>query len=280
MGSSSPCTACSWTSERQENCRYESHVKLFYEAGNRGVWSLGSNMILKDRGPGAPTREVENARFVEENTSIPVPTVVQSWNEDATGRTFILLKRVPGEPLSAAWPKLSADQKDNIARQTAQYLQQLRSLQSNCLQALNGGPIYSNFLFPNRTSDVPHGPLASDEDLWLDMERSLQHIPEASRVRLRSRMPPATPYTFTHNDLINVNIMVDNGRLTGIIDWEWSGYFPVWCGEDREWKALLRKHMPDYSAAREFWRDYWYLCIDPSSEKALKFLKEAESEDM
>ena len=39
-------------------------------------------------------------------------------------------------------------------------------------------------------------------------------------------MPPATPYTFTHGDLTSVNIMVENGNLIGIIDWEASGYYP------------------------------------------------------
>jgi aminoglycoside phosphotransferase (APT) family kinase protein len=63
--------------------------------------------------------------------------------------------------------------------------------------------------------------------------------------------------------------MVKDGNLTGIIDWESSGYFPVWwefaglgigLGEnDGEWKALLRKHMPQHEAAREFWRDLYYL---------------------
>jgi hypothetical protein len=34
------------------------------------------------------------------------------------------------------------------------------------------------------------------------MERCLdKDVPEAARIRLRSRMPPATPYTFTHGDL-------------------------------------------------------------------------------
>ena len=61
------------------------------------------------------------------------------------------------------------------------------------------------------------------------MERGLNEaIPEAMRIRLRRHMPPATPYTFTHGDLTNANIMVENGFLTGIVDWETAGYFPVW----------------------------------------------------
>ena len=79
-----PCSACSWTTERQKYCSYESHVELFYEAGDRGVWSLGSNLILKDQGPSLSTFEVPNIQFVQEETSIPVPTIVESWEEVTT----------------------------------------------------------------------------------------------------------------------------------------------------------------------------------------------------
>ncbi|RDW90538.1 uncharacterized protein DSM5745_02313 [Aspergillus mulundensis] len=282
-----PCSACSWTHERQKHCNYESHVKLFYEAGDRGVWSLGSNLILKDRGASLPTSEVPNILFIQETTSIPVPTVVESWEEGQ--HTLILMKRIPGEPLSRVWHNLSADEKESIAKQTAEYLAQLRKLQSDRIQALGGCPVYSNFLFKHQRSEVPHGPLASDDELWADMERGLgESIPEAVRIRLRERMPSAAPYTFTHGDLTNVNIMVESGSVTGIIDWEMSGYFPVWweyvctsvadSEEDREWKSLLRKHMPDHSAAREFWLDYYYLCRDPGSGRAMKVIEETCTE--
>lgn len=115
--SSDACAACSWTTERQKHCNYESHLKLFYEAGDRGVWSLGSKLILKDRGASLPTFEVPNIQFVQEQTTIPVPTVVESWEEG--NHTLILMRRIPGEPLSKAWPRLSADEKERIAKQTA-----------------------------------------------------------------------------------------------------------------------------------------------------------------
>lgn len=285
--SSDACAACSWTTERQNHCNYESYLKLFYEAGDRGVWSLGSKLILKDRGASLPTFEVPNIQFVQEQTSIPVPAVVESWEEG--NHTLILMRRIPGEPLSKAWPKLSTDEKERIAKQTAEYLQQLRKLQSDSIQSLGGRPVFSNFLFKDKDSELPHGPLASDDDLWDDMERGLKEtIPEAVRMRLRHCMPSAMPYTFTHGDLTNVNIIVENGSLTGIIDWEMSGYFPVWweyvctsvpdSEEDREWKALLRKYMPDHSAAREFWMDYYYLCRDPGSERAKNFMEKVRSE--
>ncbi|KAF9894820.1 hypothetical protein FE257_004441 [Aspergillus nanangensis] len=75
---SSPCSACSWTHKRQKHCNYESHVKLFYEAGSRGVWSLGSILIVKDREASLPTFEVRNIRFIQEYMFMPVPSVAKS----------------------------------------------------------------------------------------------------------------------------------------------------------------------------------------------------------
>ncbi|RAH63269.1 hypothetical protein BO85DRAFT_465171 [Aspergillus piperis CBS 112811] len=262
---STPCTACSWTPERQNHCNYKSHLKPFYESGDRGICSLGSKVILEDRGPNHPTSEVPNIHFVQDRTCIPVPTIIESWEEGEEDKhTLTSMQRTPGEPLS---------------NQVASYLHQLRSLQSDKIQCLGGRPVYSNFLFKNDSSsssgeiEIPRGLFASDDELWAEMERGLdERIPEAARVRLRQRMPTAMPYTFTHGDLTMGNIMVEDGELTGIIGWETAGYFPVWWEyvatsvpdgeEDREWKGLLRRYLPDYSAAREFWLEYWYLCRD------------------
>ncbi|KAK2589493.1 hypothetical protein QQS21_012827 [Conoideocrella luteorostrata] len=176
---------------------------------------------------------------------------------------------------------MTQTEKEQVAQQTAEYLSQLRQLQSPHMQSLCGQPLYSAFLFPTGYG-VPHGPLGSDDELWEDMAKALEGVPEATKRRLRTRMPPSAPYTFTHGDLTNVNILVENGKLTGIIDWEASGYFPVWweftCAgiglgpDDVEWKATLRKYMPDYTEAREFWRDFYMLSKYPESERACALL--------
>ncbi|KAF9884422.1 hypothetical protein FE257_001753 [Aspergillus nanangensis] len=246
--------------------------------------------------PQSPVKHVagslngEGGAATQENTSIPVPEVVEDWEEN--DHAFIVSRRVPGKTLHEPWATLSDEQKKTIAREVAEYLAQLRRLQSDRMEAVGGRPIYCDLLIlraeGDRRSNVPHGPLSSDVELWAEMEGSLKGPPEAARMRLRSRMPPAEPYTFTHCDLTDVNIMVENGHLTGIIDWEMSGYFPVWweyactsivdSEEDSEWKALLRPYMPNYEQAREFWRDYYYLSIWPQSDRAKAFLEETEKE--
>lgn len=75
---------------------------------------------------------------------------------------------------------------------------------------------------------IGHGPFSSDDELWAEMSLALKQVPEQLRSKLRQRMPTAAPYTFTHGDLTNVNIMIENGDVVGILDWESSGFFPVW----------------------------------------------------
>lgn len=151
---------------------------------------------------------------MQEQTSIPVPTVVESWEEGE--HTLILMRRILGEPLSKAWPKLSMDEKERIATQTAEYLQELRKLQSDNIQSLSGRPVFSNFLFGDKDSETPHGPLASDNDFWNDMERGLKEtIPEAARIRLRQCMPSATPYILRTEALLMLILSLKTAPLPG-----------------------------------------------------------------
>lgn len=245
---------------------------------------MGSQNILKERSNSPPNFEANNIRFLKQQTSIPIPAIIEDWEEE-NGRYFLLTKRIQGETLDAAWPTMTTADKERVAKQTAEYLLQLRQLQSSKMQSLGGQPLYSAFLFPNGYG-VPNGPLSSDDELWEEMTKSLHMVPAKARQRLRERMPSAAPFTFTHGDLTNVNIIVREGNLAGILDWEASGYFPVWweftCAgiglgeDDADWKALLRSFMPDYTGARKFWLDFhalrWYPKLDERGEELLEEL--------
>jgi hypothetical protein len=88
-------------------------------------------------------------------------------------RHFIVTERIPGEPLSESWAKMSTDEKESIAKQVADYLLQLHSIHSARMQGLSDEPIYSAFLFRNGYG-LPHGPLSSNDELWADMDMALR----------------------------------------------------------------------------------------------------------
>ncbi|CAH0025517.1 unnamed protein product [Clonostachys rhizophaga] len=197
-------------------------------------------------------------------------TVIKDWSENS--RHFIINEKLTGETLNIAWSRLSPDQRRRIAKQTADYITELRKLHSPRIQSLTGETVYSTFLFLAGPT-APHGPFSSDQELWAELDKALVNVPKKAPQRLQTMMPAATPYTFTHGDLTNVNIMVDKGNLTGIIDWETGGYFPVWWEftsasvglgqEDKDWKTLLQEYMPQFKEANEFWLDFFSLSRYP-----------------
>jgi hypothetical protein len=158
---SKSCTACGWTIEQQEQCSYSSHIKLFYGASKRGVWSIGSDTILKERPDEGPRNETKTLRFLANYPAIPVPKVLHDW-VDSDKRYFVLSERIHGQTLEQAWPSLSESQKIAIADQVVEVRNQLRSLTSTSIQCLDGSACYPGLLFSDRE---PHGPFQSDLEL-------------------------------------------------------------------------------------------------------------------
>lgn len=123
--SSKCCVACGWTLEQQENCAYSSHLKLFYGAGKRGTWSIGSDVILKERPDEGPKTEVTTLKHLAAYPDIPVPKILRDW-VDGNGQYFVLLERIQGQTLEQAWSSLSDTQKIAIADECIGIRKQLR----------------------------------------------------------------------------------------------------------------------------------------------------------
>jgi hypothetical protein len=62
----------------------------------------------------------------------------------------------------------------------------------------------------------------------------------------KDRLPQCKPYRLSHCDLNAENIMVHEGHVSGIIDWELAGFYPYWYEfgqlgiiKDSRWWAML-----------------------------------------
>ncbi|KAJ5503676.1 Aminoglycoside phosphotransferase [Penicillium fimorum] len=198
-----------------------------------------------------PSYEVINTHFFKENTTILVHTTIEEWTEGE--RYFQIVERVPGVPLEEIWSSIPQPDREKLARQTTEYLGQLRSFHSAKMES----------------GYVQHGPPSTAEELWDALAKPLSDkVPEVVRLRLRDGMPPPHPRTFTHGDLTNCNIIVDptNFELSALIEWESSGYFPVWWEftgagfglgeEDAEWKWLLLGNLANHKEARTWFLEF------------------------
>ena len=106
--------------------------------------------------------EVATLDYIKRHTNIPVPTVIayDSSSENALGFEWILIEKIPGEPISNLWRGLSDGSKAAITREIASYVQQMRK---NCLfheigalyrggsnEEFTVGPIVTQFVFMGR----------------------------------------------------------------------------------------------------------------------------------
>lgn len=71
--------------------------------------------MLKERSSRPPNFEADNIRFLRENTTLPVPEIVEEWNED-NGRYFIITKRIRGNPLSEIWWAMPTAERELVAK--------------------------------------------------------------------------------------------------------------------------------------------------------------------
>ena len=262
------CVACGWTLEQQEQCCYSSHAKLFYGASRCGVWSIGSDIILKERPDEGPKKEVKTLDHILKYPDIPAPKLIRDW-VDSDRRYFVLQERIKGQTLEQAWPTLSESQKTAIADQVVQIRKKLRSLTSESIQTVDHGPCELALLFPDR---APHGRFHSDLELWNAITIMLRHppvrsFPQQALENLKKRLPKCEPYVLTHCDLNLGNLIVRDGALVGILDWEFAAYYPVWyeyvsaswgwTEDDAEWKRLLQQRMEAHGDGHRDAKDFW-----------------------
>jgi len=114
----------------------------------------------------------------------------------------------------------------------------------------------------------PRRPFHSYQELWDALALNL-HLPQQVLENLRKRLLKYEPYVLTHCDLNLGNIMVQDGKDVGILEWEYAAFFPIWyeyvsasfgfTDMDVEWKKLLRERLDaqdeGHESAKRLWTD-------------------------
>lgn len=165
-------------------------------------------------------------RFVKAHTTIPVPEVVSSdWDR-------ITMEYVEGQTLQQAWPVLTLDERSGILAQLSGYLAQMRAL-GGILGRLDGQGVVVPSLMTR--SGGPFGTLLEFHD-WL--VKPPKRLPAQSMYwhQITTQLGAEYPIVFTHGDIAARNIIVRDGRIVALLDWEFAG----WCPEYWEYVFALR----------------------------------------
>ncbi|KAI0380627.1 kinase-like protein [Hypomontagnella monticulosa] len=198
---------------------------------------ISKDLIVKT-GPSVHLTEAATLEFVAKNTSIPVPRVHCSFV--CGNRAYIVMERIEGDTICDVWDDLSDAGRHNIIVQLRHMLQELRAIQpppGTGIESCVGGSLRD----PRMARSWPRfGPFKTTEDfhLWLRGGLTLDDFPnglpnrkdnqdwEDFKEMVTRQDRPWTAPVFTHADLNPSNILIRNGRVVGILDWEISGWYP------------------------------------------------------
>ncbi|MBU1198968.1 MAG: aminoglycoside 3'-phosphotransferase/choline kinase family protein [Nanoarchaeota archaeon] len=178
--------------------------------------------------------EVTIMDFIRENTNIPVPQVYDySLDKKLIGYEYILMEKIKGKPLSKIYNKLSDKEKLHYLKQIAKVFAELKKFKFDKIGSFQPGMKIGPMV------DIREGPFdnASDylaaelECRLVEMkkkERFIPYIPKfiEFKEKVIKQYKPKEKFVLTHMDYALKNFMVKDGKITALIDWEWSGSFP------------------------------------------------------
>lgn len=132
---------------------------------------------------------------------------------------------IPEDTLSKVWTSLSEDQKRDIAKQLRDILGAMRSIKppERHIGSCGGGQIRDNRDYFPYTA-----PACRNEQEFNDYLLSglMRHTPPALRTAFSRRLRTNHRVVFTHADLAPRNIIMRDGKIVGLLDWEDAGWYP------------------------------------------------------
>ncbi|KAF2763201.1 UROD/MetE-like protein [Pseudovirgaria hyperparasitica] len=209
------------------------HLEKFTDVP--GIYKLDEQTIVKT-GNATSMAEAAALRLVREQTSIPVPEVFDAYMRDDDAECgAIIMEYVQGDVLRDIWPQMTQTEKDSIVDQLRDYMIQLREISSDFIGSVDKTPCRDQFF-----SEEPDmfGPFESEGDFRAGCIRAMynsrhSHWTETVAGFIKA-LPPAK-IVLTHNDFHPRNIIVRDGKVVGIIDWELCGFYPEYWEYVKGW---------------------------------------------
>ena len=247
VGSSKVCEQATTTNPRNAIISWEDGEETFYlrerveddsslpenslETGlvhqggtSAAVWGIKTSTFCKVKAwcEGLES-ENDTLRFVAKNApSISLPEVIYSWIDHGWNRSFLILRRVGGQTLQDAWPRLSQPQRSQIASQVAEYCSELAGITSLAFESATHRGVLEPFLTVDAEPSYPSwkprivGPFSLEDFKSYLLRQSTTQCPDIGH-----------SLHFYHADLGPGNIMVsEEGNVEGILDWESAGFYP------------------------------------------------------
>ncbi|KAI5308651.1 hypothetical protein KEM55_005205 [Ascosphaera atra] len=207
----------------------ESVINVLHKLNGRLVLECDFWFISKS-GAGIWPAETQAMRLVREHTAVPVPEVLrEQFYSDSKG--IIDMTPIEGTTLDKLWDTFDDGKKKAICRQTWHFIADIEPIQCPFKSVFqcnaDGSP--SRHVFLEDVQELRR-PIANDDELRARIyERYYTSNGRKYEGKLFDMLPRSGRQVFAHGDIAPRNIMVgEDGAITGIIDWEWGGWYPDW----------------------------------------------------
>ena len=249
----------------------EASCDILYERGMSGcrIVGLEPGLVVK-YGTQVFESEAQSLSFVEANTNLPVPKLVRSYRHK--NQTYIVMTRIPGKPLVESLSKMSVEEIKVITSELKTMLDELRALRitdfesDSFIGSIGHGPCRDDIF---RAGFESKGPFDTEEEMhenilerWTNLFPT-DPIPE-SEVQYYRRLYSENSghqIRFTHGDITSRNIMVENGHISGIVDWGQAGWYPEYwayiksmAGSFDHWETIWPLEVANFLQPYDFMR--------------------------
>ncbi|EPE36924.1 Protein kinase-like (PK-like) [Glarea lozoyensis ATCC 20868] len=222
------CWHCGLTAYQQVFTSYSPPLKILSTKANSGLWAMGSNWLLKD--------------FPNDGCSPGNDYITHKFLRSQLGPEAPLISDMQ-LPLAEILHLLSKKASDDLSEQLFQFLRQIRRFTALGAQKVDGGKLEDRIL--GACEGIGYRPVCKrigfTTDEWFEniaeeLRMGLSKIHKTSDPliidkefqKLKDNFPKPEPYVLTHCDLTEGNIIIKDGKISAIIDWEHAGYYPWW----------------------------------------------------
>jgi hypothetical protein len=275
------CRACGWNAYHELVTAYLPRLRIFHTRANAGLWHMGNDWLIWDRrgDTGMETNEYMTYKFLRDQGTKDIPLVkeMHQFGKEGDKFVFTVMSRVKGVTLESVWTKLTPEEKRSYADQLIAALRELRQFTASSPQRVDGSPLSDSIIgrcnVPKLCKTIP----ATKEEWLKNVDEELRvgiklriastmdgyhkPSPESEYQEIHTTFPESAPFVLTHSDLNMTNIMVDDGKILAIIDWEGAGYYPWWV---ERWASYARS----VSANADELFDMVWAGIDPEMSRA------------
>jgi len=186
-----------------------------YPEGSRPVYAVDGGRVLKLYPTVSAPDGVTEARMLDYlSGKLPVATAeLLAQGEYENGWRYVLMSRLPGTELAAAWPAIPRPHRDQIVSEAGELLASLHGLDPGPLRGVLGPADWDGFLACQRATAAERQRGAKLAEPWLSqVEGFLASVPLASG---RERV-------LLHTEVTRGHLLVDPGTwtLSGLLDFE------------------------------------------------------------